>query len=583
MEASATLTPATHAPSLNVNFRGVDDSLRFGPADPQIAVGQKHVIQAVNSLFRITDKTGGSAVTVDPVDLFSAFFAANPDINPGPFDPWAVFDHFDNRFVIVWLTVADATLDKGFYLIQVSKTADPTQGWDLFSIRSDLNGQTDTDAPADYEKLGFDNTNFYLTSNQFTLFQSFAGTKVRVMKKSQFYAPTANPIEFFDFDNTLDANGEQSFTIQPCVTFGTPGKEFLVDAGFLQNYLTLYSITGTWPNAGNTPPVLAVEGKVNFSAWDVADHMPQPGTSILVDSLSDSLLNAVFRNGTVYTGHSIKAGGFNCAAGIKSINVATKTKVLDEVIGAAGDFMCQPVVTVDTNNNVYTVFNRSNSAVFPEIRYTVKTPADATFQASGVLKLGEAAQTTFRRGNVARWGDYNGIALDPVDGCAWINSMYGVNTASDNYGTWVGKICVQPPPLNNVTAAFDTGTRTLALTGDSENNNLTVTFARKFPLRNSTVTIAGVGGTKINGQAQAVFTVGNVEINLIANLAGGGDTVTFTSVQCGTANINLGEGADSITFRLCVVNNLTLDGGNGTDVLVKMTSLFRNSNITGIP
>ena len=82
MEASATLTPATHAPSLNVNFRGVDDSLRFGPADPQIAVGQKHVIQAVNSLFRITDKTGGSAVTVDPVDLFSAFFAANPDINP---------------------------------------------------------------------------------------------------------------------------------------------------------------------------------------------------------------------------------------------------------------------------------------------------------------------------------------------------------------------------------------------------------------------------------------------------------------------------------------------------------------------
>ncbi len=563
--ASAAQPPAS-APALTANFAGVDDSGRFQPADPTLAAGPNHVVQAVNSLFRITDKTGGNAVTVDPAVLFSDFFATNTDIDPIPFDPWAVYDHFANRFVILWDTADFTNGDKGFFLIQVSKTADPTQGWDLFAQRSDVDGTTDTDAPADYQKLGFDNTNFYVTSNQFHFFQNFAYTKIRVMAKSQFYTPTGTT-KFVDFIDTPDAMNAQSFTIQPCVTFGTPGKGYLVSAPFGgSNYLSLFSITGTWPNATNTLPVLTVDGKVNINTWNFPDEMPQPGGGT-VDGSDGRLMNAVFRNGVVYTGHSVKAGGFNLAAGIKSFRVDTRAKILDEVIGAANEGFSYPMVTADANDNVYAVFNRGSDSVFVECRYTVKTPADATFQASNVLKAGTATTSA------SRWGDYNGIAIDPANGSVWFSSMF----ATSFYGCWVGNLGGGGVDGDSqVTATFDKSTKTLTLTGDGGKNNLTV----KHDFRNGRLTITAGTKTKINGKATDVFTVDkNKKIKTVnCNLGAGDDTIMWDGLVAVDFSLHLGTGRNRATFRLCKIDNFVIDSGSSpADVYINIGSLLGDS------
>ena len=559
------------APALTVSFAGVDDSRRYQPADPSLAAGPNHIVQGVNLAWRVTNKTGGNAIDVDPEVFFAQFFTSNPDMT-GLSDPWVLYDHFAGRFLLTWIAYNDA-FTKGFYLIQASKTSDPTGAWDIFSLRSDIDGAAVTGAAADYPKLGFDNTNFYVTSNQFGA-SGFTEAKIRVMAKSQFYSPTG-PIEWTDFINVKDSIGEFAFTIQPCVTFGTPGKGYLVsapDGG--GNYLALFSITGTWPNATNTLPTMAVD-QVNYNVWSSPDEQVQPGGG-RVDGSDGRLLNAVYRNGVIYTGHSVKAGGFNCAAGIKAINVSTKTKILDEVIGATNEYFSYPMVTADVGNNVYTVFNRSSSSVFIECRYSVKTPADATFQATNILKAGTGADT----GN--RWGDYNGIAIDPANGSVWINSMYAVN---GSYGTWVGNIGAGGGGSDSqVTATLSS--LTLTLTGDGEKNEFTVTHNPTV----GTLVITAATGTKVNGKSSETFTGLGRNRTLIVNgdLGGGDDKVTFAALHSSTFHLLLGDGNDLAIFKLCTIYDFFLDGGAGVlDAFVNMGSTLginkRHSKTQGFP
>lgn len=575
------------SPELNAGFPGIEDSQRFGPASAQIAAGPTHVVQAINSLFQISDKTGVAVAPVDPRVLFDAFYVANPSytIYPersAPLGPTAIYDHFSSRFVIVWGAVNDSGSESSL-LIQVSLTSNPTQGWRLFTLRSDVDGIagtiTDTDALSDSLAVGFDNTNLYFTTNQLSPSGAFRFAKIRVAAKHQFYNPTANPIRFHDLVNVLDANAVLASSIRPCVTFGVPGREFLVSAPVAAgDNLTLYSVTGTWPNATRTPPLLKVEAKVPFNAWTAPSKMIQPASAVLLDGGDGRLLNAVYRNGVVYTGHSIRAKGFTCAAGIKSIDVATKTKVLDEVLGATGEFYSFPAVTADAVNNVYTVFNRSSKGAFAECRYALKKSTETTFEISKQLKGGTSKSIQFG----GAWGKSNGIALDPtLNGGVWVSSMFAQTTPSLSFtfGTWVGNFGQQGPvPVGpQVVATYDDLAKTLTLTGDASANEIAVSYA------SGVVTIVAQPGTQVNGQPAVAFAVSTGPIIVMADLGAGHDVVTFTGINSSTMNVILGLGDDQITIRLSTVSTVFVDGGLGADILLTPSSRFTKKTFLSFP
>lgn len=580
---SAPASTAALSPELNAGFAGIEDSQRFGPASAQIAAGPTHIVQAINSLFRISDKTGVAVTTVDPRTLFDAFYVANPSytIYPNrsaPLGPTAIYDDFSSRFVIVWGAVNDSGSESSL-LIQVSLTSNPTQGWRLFTLRSDVDGVTDTDALSDSLTIGFDNTNLYFTTNQLSPSGAFRFAKIRVVAKHQFYNPTANPVRFHDQVNVLDANAVLASSIRPCVTFGVPGKEFLVSAPVAAgDNLTLYSMTGTWPNATQTPPLLKVEGKVPFNAWTAPSKMAQPASAVLLDGGDGRLLNAVYRNGVVYTGHSIRANNFTCAAGIKSINVATKTKVLDEVLGATGESYSFPAVTADPANNVYAVFNRSSKGAFVECRYALKKSTETTFKTSKQLKAGTSKSIQFG----GAWGKYNGIAVDPtLNGGVWVSSMFAQTTPalSFTFGTWIGNFG-RPGPVPvgpQVVATYDDLAKTLTLTGDASANDIAVSYAA------GVVSVVAGPGTQVNGQAAVAFAVSTGPIIVMADLGAGPDVVTFTGMNCSTMNVKLGLGDDQITIRLTTVSTLSLDGGLGADLLTTISSRFTQKSILNFP
>lgn len=578
---------AALSPDLNASFVGLEDASRFGPADAQVAVGPAHVVQAINSQYRITDKTGVVIQTTDPRVTFDAFYAANPTYTEdpprsAPLNPTAFYDHFSGRFVIVWKAENDNG-SQSVLLIQVSNTANPTQGWRFFNQRVDLDvtlaGTLDTDALSNSLAVGFDNTNLYFSMNQLSPSGAFRYAKVRVAAKHQFYNPGPNPAQFYDLINIREAAGLLASAVRPCVTFGAPNKEYMVSAPVSAgNNLTLYSIAGTWPNATVTPPLLKVEGTVAFNAWTAPTRMAQPSTTATLDGGDGRLLNAVFRNGVVYTGHSIRSGNLTCAAGVKSINVATKTKVLDEVLGAVGECYSFPAVMADATNNVYVVFNRSSKTAFAECRYALKKSSEATFEVSKVLKVGVIKSLQFN----GAWGDYNGIALDPtLNGGVWVSGMFAQNTSTLNFasGTWIGNFG-RPgttPVGPQIIAEYNDLAKTLTVTGDAFDSNVDVTYSA------GVVTVVAGAATQVNGLPSVTFSVSTNPIIVNANLGAGRDVISFTGMNCSTMDLKLGTQDDRITLRLTTAALLLLDGGTGTDLLTTITSRFTRKTIIGFP
>jgi hypothetical protein len=93
----------------------------------------------------------------------------------------------------------------------------------------------------------------------------------------------------------------------------------------------------------------------------------------------------------------------------------------------------------DSNGNMTMVFCRTGPEEFASIHFTGRTAADplGELQPSALLRSGTANYVAFDNFGRNRWGDYNGIAADPVDGrTVWLCS--GVADGVNTWATWVG-------------------------------------------------------------------------------------------------------------------------------------------------
>jgi photosystem II stability/assembly factor-like uncharacterized protein len=130
---------------------------------------------------------------------------------------------------------------------------------------------------------------------------------------------------------------------------------------------------------------------------------------------------------------------------------------------------------------------------------------------------------------------------------------------------------------NSVTATYNSGTKTLTLTGDGLANSFNVTK------QGSKLTLSGGNGTKINNLSTVKFTIGTAPINITGNLGAGNDSVSINSVPIATIDLNLGDGNDTLVLNYCTVATSQVDGGAGTDSFVKTTSTVTTNLNTNIP
>src|SRR5258708_18482308 len=117
---------ATPVVTIGANFAGAN-FLDFGanPPDTDGAVGPSQFVELLNSVYRVYDKSGNVLQQLSLNDFWSS--AGVPQASA--FDPRVLYAPDSQR----WYAAA---LDfSGAFLLAVSNTTDPTQGWQAFVLR----------------------------------------------------------------------------------------------------------------------------------------------------------------------------------------------------------------------------------------------------------------------------------------------------------------------------------------------------------------------------------------------------------------------------------------------------------------
>jgi hypothetical protein len=437
-----------NAPVLQRGFQGIPDNNRFFPPDPIIAVGPDHLVAGTNTDFAIFDKQGNNLFQVDATLWFENVLPGLSETFGPAFDPQIVYDHFAERWVMLYIAASDSA---SALLLSVSDDSDPLGSWCNWSIPGNQNGSTPNTNLNDYPKLGLDNQAIYVTSNQFDLAAppgspSYQYVQIRSIGKQQLYNNTCGAVTWTDFWDLRNPNDltQATFTTVPAVTFGTPGVEYLVDVDFINttgSFMNLWSLTdplGTPTLSGVTVPVTA------FTSPPNADQLG--GSETLVDVGGRRNRNVVYRDGSVWTAHSVGDENREFAyARYVRIDVNTNTAIEDFAFGAKNFWYSYPAVMPDNNKNLFMAFTRTGLTEFPSARYTGRLDTEPQgLQASALLKSGEANYVRTGGGTRNRWGDYMGIALDPADSSTvWMFIEYAASPAN-TWGTWVGSTSFTP-------------------------------------------------------------------------------------------------------------------------------------------
>jgi hypothetical protein len=487
--------PTTESAAIGITFEGLDfdDNAAenggnlFIPPDSMGAVGTDRVIAVVNTMIEARNK-GGTFLFRDSL---ADFFAPLTPLT-FTFDPKVIYDHYEDRFVVVTLERVDTGNNpnpgnKSRILLAVSKTGTPATAtsadWDYHSINAEtsIGG---LDHWADYPGFEADEEAIYITANMFEhpgAGNLTFGVRLWIINKGVvggFYDGGAAAVTVHD----PYAVAGTATTTMPCRVFGnngvglgigtflvsysnfTNGTDEFVQIVRVDDPLGTPTFTQEFINIGN---IENVGGAFGFP--DLPDA-PQSGTGVLIEVNDSRALNCVWRNNAVWltttinpnsgpdtnqtTAHWFKLDTTAAPGG--SITLDDQGNIGGEDI-AAGTFTFFPSVAVNSIGSAKFGFSASAPTIFPGAFVAGREIGDpaGTIQASETVHAGEDFYIRIfaSSGGVEnRWGDYSGIALDPLnDSLFWIFNQYAalrgttIDGEDGRWGTaWANSIFTSP-------------------------------------------------------------------------------------------------------------------------------------------
>jgi len=469
-----TLDASFDSSDFDTNWINTGGSI-FIPPDPSAAAGQNHVVNVVNVTVRFHQKDG----TLDFDTSLANFFAAEAPLN-FTYDPKVIYDQFEDRFVIVTLQVTDVVngdpADTSRIMVAVSDDGDPNGTWYTTSWNSSVVISVAT--WADYPCFAVDQAAVYISTNMFgfqTTGGNFRGSRQWVIDKGVaggFYANGPASIIVYDLFTALGIPFNQHTTTQPAHMFGT--SPFAAGSGtFFTSFSGLNDGVNEWvlvmtledplgaPSAGSFYVNLGVN--MDDVAANVPDA-PQLGTATLIETNDRRTLHSVYRDDDslwVTTTIDPEAGDPEAGQataywieldtslmGVGVISVADQGQIGGEDI-APNTHTFFPSIGVNSDGDVGIGFSASASTIYAGAYYTTRQPGDpaGTTRPTELLRAGtDYYQRTFG-GPQNRWGDYSGLAVDPITECFWAYNEYamargtGIPPEDGRWATAYGLYC----------------------------------------------------------------------------------------------------------------------------------------------
>lgn len=507
--------------SIDATFEGFnfdDNSTENGgfvfiPPDPIGAAGLDQVIAVVNTMIEARDKSGNLIFR----DALQDFFGPLTPVN-ATFDPKVIYDHYEDRFVVVTLERLFAgsnpsMTNRSRILLAVSKTSSPATStasdWYFHAIESKIL-INDIELWADYPGFEVDEEAIYITSNMFEFPggpDTNFGVRLWIVDKGiveGFYAGGSASVNIYDPYNAGAYGYEE--TTMPCQVYGASGVApgvgtFLVTYSGLtdgelggdefigvirvDNPLVTPSFVYEQVNIGN---IEDIGGSLD---WPDLLDAPQLGTMDLIEVNDRRALDCVWRDNSIWltttinpnsgpdtgqtTAHWIKLDTSSVTssgspAGLISLNDQGDIGGEDIATETCTFF---PSVAVNSSGDAKFGFSASASTIYAGAYVAGRQAGDpaGTVQASITVHAGQDYYYRTLGGSRNRWGDYSGISVDPADDSIfWVFNQYAALRGTElggedgRWGTaWVSCSFDAPSPtivnhlvsLNNVSVALN--------------------------------------------------------------------------------------------------------------------------------
>ena len=402
------------------NFNGIGNQ-PVSPADPSLCAGPNHVLAMINgssgAYLTIYNKNGSVALANQYIDAITTI--------PGAGDPVALYDQLADRYFVSEFSAAGNKL-----VVMISQTNNPLGSWYVYSFT----------APAfpDYPHYGLWNNAYICTTNEgdnaiyaMDRTKMLAGDLTATMQR--FSIPGSTTIGF----QAAAPVCVEGTTPPPA---GTPAMIMrMVDDAWTTaadvDRLEMWNLSLDFAMPVNS--ILAQQADLNTAPFDTdlcgyttLNCIANPSGQ-LMDPIREILMNKIiYRNfGThqsIVCNHSVDVNGTD-RAGVRWYEVR-KTGAAAWGIYQQGTYSPDAInrwmgsICIDANGAIGLAYNVSSSTVFPSVRYTSRKPCDPL----GTMTLPEAtivAGSTSHTNN--RWGDYNGLCIDPADNrTMWFYGMY---------------------------------------------------------------------------------------------------------------------------------------------------------------
>jgi len=508
--ASVSDAPASILGAQGLNHhdnRTADNGNQFSlePPDQGLCVGNGYVIEAVNLVIGL--RSAATNTRIGGVTSLNKFFGLPSAIDRtniifGPFlsDPKCLYDNDTKRFFVTILELATNPANGAFtgpsaVMIAVSKTSNPLDGFQIFSLNTTNDGKNGTpthpDCPCygDQPLIGMDDNGLYISTNEFSVFaDGFNGAQIYGISKQKL-AAAANgssvPIPVAAINAGAipvppadAAVGGVWYTVQPAVTPpNKPGNDgnsnklkgiqyflsALEFAGVPDNRVAVWALTNTNSLQSAVPSL-----QISLDIVNTATAYISPPRSIQkpsaatpnprpIDGGDDRMQQVVMVDNTLY-GSLTTAIGTGAAArsgvaywGIKPSwpgGVLQGSVRVEGMVSVDKNFLQRPSVALNHQGKGVIAFSLIGPDYYPSAAYIGFDKQQGAQGPVYVAGAGVAPDTGFSGagGGRQRWGDYS-AGVDEA-GNVWVAAEYipvvtfgsAANGGSANWGTFVWRV-----------------------------------------------------------------------------------------------------------------------------------------------
>ena len=402
---------------LAVNFDG-----QFGafPPDPTGAVGPNYYVQAVNSTFRIWDKTGDSETP--PYSLNTLWDRT------GNGDPIIMYDRFAERWFISQFYIDEEADDYGL-LIAVSETSDPLGSYYAYEF--------DYTLFPDYPKFSVWSSAYFMSANS-----SSADCSAFEREKMLVGDPTAGVIkmtfppiyQLFNSVAPAYAEGpEEPDMDEPCYFFAVQDNGY---PGVSSDHILVLKAEIDWESPGSSS--ITEHQEINTASFNAilsggwTENITQKGTDQRLDGIPGIFMyRAQYRRfdgyNTMLLCHNVSVGSYRVGQrwyelrdnddGIWEIHQQSTYSPDTDASRWLGN------LAMDAQGNIAMAYSFTGSDDYPGIRYTGRfwdDPLNEMTVPELIAVEGTGAQTA-----AGRYGDYSQMSVDPTDDMTfWFTGEY---------------------------------------------------------------------------------------------------------------------------------------------------------------